>query len=154
MEETIVFKLNRIIAALVDGLIIFLAFASFFTYPLIEFLLEANSNGITESTIVMLILSFVAGLGADIFYLFVTCLIFKGATLGMKMVHLTFSKNDGTTPKLISLFNRAVTIMISIVLSLGLTIIADVVCLLLNEQGKNFHDIYSNMKVVSTEYVY
>ena len=70
------------------------------------------------------------------------------------MVNLTFSKNDGTTPKLISLFNRAVTIMISIVLSLGLTIIADVVCLLLNEQGKNFHDIYSNMKVVSTEYVY
>ena len=153
MEETIVFKLNRIIAALVDGLVVFLAFAMFFTYPFIELLLEINGGGATKETIVLLSLCSIAALGADIFYLFITSIIFKGATLGMKLVHLTFSRNDGTTPRVVTLFNRAAITMLSIIFSLGLTIIADLFCLLLNEQGKNFHDIYSNMKVV-TDYGY
>ena len=153
MEETIVFKLNRIIAALVDGLVVFLAFAAFFTYPFIEFLLEINGSGVTEPTIVLLSLCAVVGLGAGIFYLFITSLIFKGATLGMKIVHLTFSRNDGTTPRIIALFARAALTMLTVVLSLGVSIIVDLVCLLLNEQGKNFHDIFSNVKVVS-DYVY
>ena len=153
MEETLVFKLNRIIAALVDGLIVFLAFAAFFTYPFIELLLEIKNGGVSQSTIVLLSLCSVAGLGGGIFYLFITSLVFKGATLGMKIMHLSFVRNDGSMPRIITLFNRATLTLLTIVLSLGLSIIADLVCLLLNEQGKNFHDIYSNLKVV-TDYVY
>lgn len=153
MEETIVFKLNRIIAALVDGLLVFLAFAAFFTYPFIELLLEINGGGVSQGTIVLLSLCSIAGLGAGIFYLFITSLIFKGATLGMKMLHLSFSRNDGSIPRAVTMFIRTTLTMLTVVLSLGLSIIADLVCLLLNEQGKNFHDIFSNMKVV-TDYGY
>ena len=149
----VVFKANRIIAALIDGLLIFLLFATFFTYPFVELLLEINDGGVSDNTKVLLVLTAIAGMGADIFYLFITSVIFKGATLGMKILHLTFSKNDGTTPKKVFFFIRATVIVLSIVFSFGLSIIVDLVCLLLNEQGKNFHDIYSNMKVV-VDYVY
>ena len=153
MNELIVLKLNRLLAAFIDGLALFILFFAAFTYPLIEMILMIKQGIFSGQIISLAILSAVVGLFLGVLYLFITSAIFKGATLGMKIMHLTFVKTDGSIPKKVSLFNRAVSIVLCNVLTLGFSIIIDVVCLLLNDMGKNFHDIYSNMKVEG-DYVY
>ena len=149
MEELNVLKLNRILAALIDGLILFVLFFAVFTYPLIDFILRITEGSYSPENIVFLSLFAIGGFALGILYLFVSSLIFKGATIGMKITHLVYVTTDGTSPRAATLFNRSSLLIISLVLSFGLVAIIDLICILLNDWGKDFHDIYSNLKVVS-----
>lgn len=142
-------KANRILSALIDGLLLFVIFILAFTFPLIDVINEVISGNNTFEIYIPLIGFFFLGFFLDVLYLFITMLIFKGATLGMKLCHLTYIKYDGTSPKAVTLFFHAFSLMIGILASFGLAPLIDMLSLLANKMGKSFHDILFSMKMVS-----
>ena len=142
-------KINRILAALVDGLIMFIIFWAVFIFPLIDFLKAIKTDTYTPNHLFPLIGFFITGLILDILYLFISSLILKGSTLGMKMFNITYVKYDGTSPKGHDLFFHGVAVVISLTLSFGLSAFVDLCSLLSNKMGKSFHDIFFAMKMVS-----
>ena len=149
MQENINFKLNRILAALVDSLIIFIIISLTSVFSLAEFIIEVNKDAITIETTIFLVLSVIAGFLLAIVYLFVTFVIFKNATLGMKMMHLTYIKYDGTIPSKLTFLGHSSLAVLSFIFSLGLTTLANLVAVLNNENGRNFHDVCSGLKMVN-----
>lgn len=149
MQENMNFKLNRILATLVDALAIFIIISLTSIFSLVEFIIEANKNAVTVETRVFLILSITAGFLLAVVYLFVTFVVFKNATLGMKLMRLTYIKYDGTIPSKLTFLGHSALAVMSFVLSLGLTAMANLVAVLNNENGRNFHDICSGLKMVN-----
>ena len=143
------FKLNRILSALIDGLFIFIILILISIFPFVELVMEINKDSLSVGTISWLVISIFAGFLLGIVYLFVTYLIFKNATLGMKIAHLTFVKYDGNNPTKRVLFIRSLLVILGFIFSLGFICIADLIAVINNEFGRNFHDVFLGLKMVS-----
>ena len=150
MQETLNLKLNRILAALIDGLIILLITWGSMAYPFVELIKGISNNAVTVGSINFLIITFFVGMLFSILYLFISSLIFKNATLGMKICHIAFTNYDGKNPSKTALFYRSSMIIFCFILSLGLVVVSNFVTVLHNEFGRNFHDVFLKMKVVSS----
>ena len=98
-----------------------------------------------------LIFSIFASFCVMILYLFVSCFLFKNATLGMRMNNLIFVRNNGIEMKFSIILLREFIVVITMVLTLGLSLIFDPISLMFNEDGKNFYDILTMTKVVSRD---
>ena len=149
MQEKMNFKLNRILSALIDGLFIFIILILISIFPFVELVMEINKDSLSVGTISWLVISIFAGFLLGIVYLFVTYLIFKNATLGMKITHLTFVKYDGNNPAKRVLFIRSLLVILGFIFSLGFICIADLIAVINNEFGRNFHDVFLGLKMVS-----
>jgi len=145
------FKLNRVLASLVDGLIMFLITAGICTAPAIIFFKGLINNNFIIADLFWLLFSIFGSFAVWILYLFISALLFKGSTLGMKFYRLTFIRTNGTELRAMNIFFREATMVICIILSLGFSVIFDFLSMLCNDSGKNFYDIFSSTKVVTID---
>lgn len=143
-------KVYRILAAMIDGLFMFIIFWAIFIFPLIDTINSVSKGTFSFQTTFFLIVFFILGAMLDVFYLFITSIAFKGATLGMKMNGLTFVKYDGNIPSSPTLFINALSLVIIVVFSFGLSVIVDLLSLINNKMARSFHDIFLGMKMVNT----
>ncbi len=149
MQENLNFKLNRILSALIDGLFIFIIIVAVSIFPLVELIIEINKDSLSVGSVNLLIISIIVGFLLGIVYLFVTFVIFKNATLGMKITHLAFVKYDGNNPTKLALLGRFAISTLCFVLSCGICLLANLIAVLNNEFGRNFYDVFSGLKMVN-----
>lgn len=143
------FKLNRILASLIDGLVMLILLVAICIAPSINLIKAIQNDNLVNSDIIWLVFSFVGSVLVWILYLSLTGLIFNKATLGMKIMKLSFMKTNGTEITFLNIFVREFVSVICIIFSLGFSLIIDPVSLLCSESGRNFYDIFSSLKVVS-----
>lgn len=143
------YKANRIVANMIDGLIMFILFVAICIAPSIVFIRDMMAGHFIVNEMVWLILSGVASVLVWILYLSLTTLIFKNATLGMRIVHLTFIKSNGGDLTFLNIFLRQLICVVCFIFSLGFTVIFDPISLICSENCRNFYDIFSSTKVVS-----
>ena len=141
-------KINRIFASLIDGLIMFIIFALINVAPIINVSKNAIAGVFVVADIGWLIFTIFASFAVWLIYLFVSSLILKNATIGMRINNLVFVRNNGLQMSGVSILIREALMVLSIVLSLGLTLIIDPISLICNDEGKNFYDILTSTKVV------
>lgn len=149
MDEIRKLKANRILSSLIDGLLMFILFWAAFIFPLIDAINQGIKGTFNNQMILVLAVFYLLGVLLMIFYLFLTSISFKGATLGMKIVNLNYVNYNGTVPNKTSLFFNSLTIVFGAVLSFGLTVFIDFISILVNQLGRSFHDIFSGMKMVN-----
>ena len=147
--SSLTFKLNRILASLIDGLVMLILLVLICIAPAINLISKFQNNNFVTGDILWLVFSLIGTVLVWILYLSLTSLIFKNATLGMKIMHLAFTRTNGAELTFLNLFSREAILIICLVFSLGLTLILDPISLLCSEHGKNFYDIFSSTKVVS-----
>ncbi len=143
------FKANRILAALIDGLVMFILLALICVVPTINLVRTVQANNYSNGDIMWLVFSLIGSVLVWVLYLSLTGLIFKNATLGMKIMRLVFVRSNGSDLTFINIFIRELISVICIIFSLGFSLILDPISLMCSESGKNFYDIFSSTKVVS-----
>ena len=143
------FKANRILAALIDGLVMFILLALICVAPTINLVGAVQANNYSNGDIMWLVFSLIGSVLVWVLYLSLTGFIFKNATLGMKIMRLVFVRSNGSELTFINIFIRELISVICIIFSLGFSIILDPISLMCSESGKNFYDIFSSTKVVS-----
>ncbi len=151
MQEERRLQLNRILSALIDGLIILLIVWAAMAYPTVELIKEVQNGVISTGTISFFIISFFAGMILGVLYLFVCYLLFKNASFGMHFVHLTFIKYDGSKPKKMTLFYRSIFQILSFIFSLGFVVVANLISVLNNAHARNFQDYFFGIKMVNND---
>ena len=143
------FKLTRILASLIDGLVMLILLLAICIAPSINLIKGIMDNNYVMGDILWLTFSLIGSVLVWILYLSLTGLIFRNATLGMKMMHLMFARTNGTDLTFLNIFLREFISIVCLVFSLGFSLILDPISLLCSEKGKNFYDIFSSTKVVS-----
>ena len=143
------FKANRILAALIDGLVMFILLALICLAPTINLVRTVQANNYSNGDIMWLVFSLFGSVLVWVLYLSLTGFIFKNATLGMKIMRLVFVRSNGSELTFINIFIRELISVICIIFSLGFSLILDPISLMCSESGKNFYDIFSSTKVVS-----
>ena len=149
MENLSQLKFNRVLAALVDGLIMFFIFAAINIAPAILYIRDAMNGNYVNNDLWWLLFSIFASFGVMILYLFLSCLLLKNATIGMKMNNLVFVRNNGFEMSFSALLIREFVVVISLIFTLGASLIFDLFSLAFNKDGKNFYDILTMTKVVN-----
>ena len=143
------YKAARILANMIDALIMFVLFIAVCIPPSIIFIKDMMAGNFIVNELVWLILSGVAGILLWVLYLSLTPLIFKNATLGMRIVRLVFVKASGGNLSFSRLFFRQLISVLCFLFSLGFTLFFGPISLICSENGRNFYDIFSSTKVVS-----
>lgn len=147
--SSISFKLNRILAALIDGLVMLIILVAICVAPSINLIRGIQNSNYVTGDILWLVFSLIGSVLLWVLYLSLSGLIFRNATLGMKLTKLVFVRTNGTELTFLNIFTREFISVICIIFSLGFTLILDPISLLCSENGKNFYDIFSSTKVVS-----
>ena len=147
MEDLRKLKVNKILAALIDGLIMFILFWAIFIFPMIAIIEDYTKHTLTANSYFLFFGAYVVGMLMDAIYLFMTMLIFKNATFGMKIANIQFVQNDGEIPAKTRLFLRSFVFILTEVFTLGLILVTDFLTVLLSDSGRSFHDAYSGLKV-------
>ena len=142
-------RFNRILASLIDGFVMFVIFVSVNIAPTIRLIKDVLEDHYVVADAWWLAFSVFASLCLWILYIFLSSLIFRNATLGMKIMRLAFVKTNGNNLTARCLLFRATSIVLCIVFSLGFSVIFDPISMICSENGKNFYDIFSSTKVVS-----
>lgn len=143
-------KLSRILASLIDGLVMFILLVAICIAPSTSLIKAIEAGNDYQADLMWLIFSLIGSVLVWILYLSLTGLIFKNATLGMRIMRLSFVKTNGTELTFLNVFYRELVTIICLICSFGLTLIFDPISLLCSEQGKNYYDIFSSTKVVSS----
>ena len=144
-----IYKVNRILANMIDALIMFILTVAICIAPSIVFIKDMMNGHFVSNDLVWLILSFVASILVWIIYLTLTCLLFKNATLGMRIMKLAFVNSSGGDISFARLFFRELTCIICFIFSLGFTAIFDPISLICSTNCRNFYDVFSSTKVVN-----
>ena len=145
------FKLNRIYASLIDGLIMLIIFAGVCIAPALRFFSPLMDNKFISSDLMWLIFSIFGSFCIWVLYLFLSSVIFKKATLGMKIAKLAFAQSGDGEVTYRGILFRELTVVISLVFSLGFAAIFNPISIIFNEKGKSFYDILSRIKVVNAD---
>ena len=143
------YKASRILANMIDGLVMFVLFIAICITPSIIFIRDMTNGHFFVNELVWLILSVIASVLVWILYLSLTTLIFRSATLGMRIMRLVFVKAGGGDLSFAKLFFRQLISVVCFIFSLGFTVIFDPISLICSENCRNFYDIFSSTKVVS-----
>ena len=147
--SSINFKLNRILASLIDGLVMLIILTVICIAPSINLIRGIQNSNFVTGDILWLVFSLIGSVLIWVLYLSLTSLIFKNATLGMKIMKLVFVRSNGRELTFLDIFIRELTSVVCLVFSLGFSLIMDPISLLVSEHGRNFYDIFSFTKVVS-----
>ena len=141
-------KLNRILASLIDGLVMFILLVAICIAPSISLIKAVQAGNDYHADLMWLIFSLVGTVLVWILYLSLTGLIFKNATLGMRIMRLSFVRTNGGELTFLNIFFRELVTIVCLIFSFGFTLILDPISLLCSETGKNYYDIFSSTKVV------
>lgn len=142
---------NRILASLIDGLVMFLLLAAVCSAPAIIMISDLMNGNFFTSDLVWLILSFVGAILLWFLYLIITPLIFKSATLGMKIMGLRFTRTNEDELNYFNVVARQGLLLIGLLFSLGFTVFFDIFSVIFSKNCRNFHDIFSTVKVVALD---
>ncbi len=134
------FAANRILASLIDGFFMFLITVIVAIMPSITFFNEIKDGKFIAIDLFWFVFSLVASFLVWILYLAVPAYFFKFATVGMKLTHLSFDSYKDKDIKFSNVLFREAAVVCGIVLSLGLTIFADLFAIFSNKEGKTFFD--------------
>ena len=148
MKDFRLLKINRFFASLIDGLIMFIIFALINVAPIINCVKDAMDGAFIIADFAWLGFTIFAAFVVWFIYLFLSAIILRNATVGMKINNLVFTRNNGLQMTGISIMVREAVVVMSIVLSLGFTLVFDPISLACNDEGKNFYDILTSTKVV------
>ena len=143
-------KLNRILASLIDGFFMFVITVSMSIAPSISFFYGVRTNDLLPVDIFWFVFSLIASFLVWILYLSIPAFLMNGSTIGMKMTGLVFTSSKHKEIRFYHILFRETTLVVSIVLSLGLCILADLISTLASKEGKTYFDICSSLKVVSS----
>ena len=143
------FKVNRILASLIDGLVMFIILVAICIAPSINLINGIQANNFVSGDILWLVFSFIGSGLVWILYLSLTGLIFRNATVGMKIMRLVFVRSNGNNLTFLDIFVRELAYVICLLFSFGFTLIVDPIAISCSEKGKSFYDIFSLTKVVS-----
>lgn len=149
--SSVAFRFNRIMASLIDGLIMFLLFVAITIMPIITFIKDAQAGHFISADFIWMLFSIFGAFCVWILYLFLSSLIFGKATLGMRINKLIYTRSNGTTMSFKYLLNRSLVVVIGVVFSLGFSLIVNLVSMICSENAKNFYDIFSSTKVVKVD---
>ena len=144
-------KFNRILAALIDGFVMLVLFLAICIMPAITVIRDIISERFIVGDILWLAFSVIGSFFVWILYLFFTGIIFRNATLGMKITKICFVKSNGMLMTFKTILFREIVVVFSIVFSLGFSLIFDPISLICSENCKNFYDIFSSTKVVGVD---
>ena len=129
----------------------FIIMAAICVFPTINVIKDIRDQVFVYSDLFWLIGSLFGSFLVWVLYLFFSTLIFKKATLGMKINHLAFAKHHDGEVRYITLLMRMLVNVLCIVFSLGFSVILDAISMLCTAKGRNFYDILTSMKVVSAD---
>ena len=149
MENLSRLKFNRILAAMIDGLVMFIIFVAINVAPTILYIKDIMGGNYISNDLWWLIFSIFASFCVMILYLFVSCFLFKNATLGMRINNLIFVRNNGIEMTFSAILIREFVVILCLVFTLGLSLVFDLFSLSFNQDGKNFYDILTMTKVVN-----
>lgn len=145
------FKLNRILASMIDGLIMLLILIGVCIMPALRFFKSLSEDSFILSELLWLLFSIFGSFCLWLLYLFVSSLIFRKSTLGMKICRLSFTRVGNKDASYRDILFRELIVIICLVCSLGFTTVLDAISMLCNENGRNFYDLFSRVKVVSSD---
>ena len=146
--EVAMFKTYRFLASLVDGFFMFLITVAFCIAPALSFFKELVDGNFIVSDMIWLILSLFGSFCLWILYLAIPVLIFKNATVGMKLNHLVFTSNKYEDLRFSQILFREAVVVVCLVFSLSLSLYSEAFALAFGEDGRSFYDIFSSIKVV------
>ena len=150
-ERIFKFKINRILANNIDALVVFVLFWAAFIFPFLNFLTDSLAGGFNTSYLLFMIVAGIGGLGLGFLYLFISPVLLSGATCGLKINNLRFENVDKTRIRKSQLLIRSFLLVFAMVLSCGLSLIAEIISIACSEQGKDFFDFFTGVKVVAYE---
>lgn len=148
-EKILKFKINRILANSIDALVVFVLFWACFVFPFINFLNDALTGSFNATYFTVMIIAAAGGLSLGIIYLFVSPIILSNATCGLKINGLRFENVDKTPIRERQLLWRAFFSVILVVFSCGLSVFAEIFSVILSEQGREFYDYFTGVRVVN-----
>ena len=150
MERT-GYKLNRIYASLIDGLFMLIIFVGICIAPALRFFMQLADDKFIVSDLLWLLFSIFGSFCVWILYLFLSSVLFKKATLGMRIAKLSFAKSGDGELTYRGILFRELTVVVTLVFSLGFAAIFNPISIIFNEKGKSFYDICSRIKVVNSD---
>lgn len=148
MNDKSEMRLRRLIAALVDGLFIYIFFFAFSFQSALSLYNALKANTDIFSSAIGLVISILSAVVLSILYLVVPAIVFKGSTIGMKMVSIRFVQLNNENITLSKLIVRETLVIFTLILTCTLSVIASFVALFYNQDGKTFYDYISFNKVV------
>lgn len=148
MNKTL-FVANRFLASLIDGFFMLVITVGISIFPSINFFKEISDGKLVSLSVFWFVFSLMASFLVWILYLSIPCLIFKNATLGMRLCHLRFENSKEKDVKFYHILFREATLVVCIVFSLGLSLISDIISVCSNSEGRTFFDYYSSLRVVN-----
>ena len=92
MNKTL-FVANRFLASLIDGFFMLVITVGISIFPSINFFKEISDGKLVSLSVFWFVFSLMASFLVWILYLSIPCLIFKNATLGMRLCHLRFENS-------------------------------------------------------------
>ena len=148
--ETRVFKANRFLATLIDGFIMLLILIGVCFAPSLTFFREISEGKFISSSIFWFIFSIFGSFCVWILYLTLSAIIFRKATVGMRIAHLNFVSSKDEDVKFSYILFRETAVVICFVLSLGLSIFSDSISIIASKEGKSFYDVLTSIKVLNS----
>ena len=142
------FVVRRLFASLFDLLILAIIFSFFLIYP-ISNLIKTINNGDSINNSLLLLIAMLFGAIVVSIFLFVTMLASSWkATLGMRLFSLVLISSNYKELTLGRIIIRESYTIFTIVLSLGLILIANLLLIIINDKSKTFNDVFTYTKVV------
>ena len=145
------YKFNRIMSSLIDGFVMLVLLILICIVPTINVISNSINGHFILSDVLWLSFSVFGTFCLWILYLFLTSLVFKNATLGMKINKLVFVSTNGNPMNFKTLLFRETAVVVCLVFSLGFAAIIEPFSLICSENGRNFYDIFSSTKVVTID---
>lgn len=150
MENKITsFKLNRILSNCIDALVIFVLFWACFIFPFLNFIGDLVAGIFNTSYLIGMIITGTAGISLGVLYLFISPILLKNSTCGLKINGLKFENVDKSPISKSKLLLRSFFSVISIIFTAGLAIFAEILTICISESGREFFDYFTGIRVVS-----
>lgn len=148
MTKRIIF--NRIFASIFDIFVLF-GLAFIVSIPSIACLLNVLSNNSTANIVASFVSSFISGCVSVILIVFYSIVFpakFEGQTLGMIFFNIKIVKINGGDVDFKVMFIRNTFHLLTIFVTLGFTLIIDLLTLLMTKDHLTFYDILASTRII------
>lgn len=148
MKDGFVLKLFRMLAAIFDSAFVYLIFFLCLLFPILNMQKEYDANGVIGVNNIIILLCFILLAALITFaYFFLFTLMFGQATLGMKMFFLKFETENNTRLRRRDILKRFVLLIALCILTLGLSLISDIISIVLSKDSQTFLDKFLDIRI-------
>lgn len=141
MENSKYIKFFRVLAGFFDLSIIYIVSFVLIIFPLSTLYIQLVNNGFAyTSAIINLCIMIIVSLFFSFAFILIPTLIFKGSPLGAKIFFLKFVDDNYKPLNVSTIFKRTVLVLLFFIFTLGLSLISDIICIVIDKEGKTFVD--------------